>query len=401
MKSKEILKEKRKACMCKIVCLFYIIVFLLLFLPALPALSKITQEIETKTPGSYFGFPAENIEDIDLSRQYAFFIGIDNYRNIRDLYNSVNDCKAIEMLLDERYGFNEKNIKSLYNTKATKEAIQAQFKAYVDNLTNDDVLFIYFSGHGYMTDLPFEKVYWLPEDVGTDLNPRENHLNKESEMDNVKIISSSNNKISDSDLKNFMKCCQASHIFIVMDSCYSSVLFENIERELQYVPITGIPNGKSRQLLAARVFDGINEHGPFAAAFISILQREEPGYQYVSASQIISKIKKKFEFRRYYKGETQIPDGGRFFDAGDKEGEFYFYLKYEVIAAQIKAEFEKLKKFVAGDHTDSVKLRMCEYFLDVLDFLPYIVREIKAKEILSMRLAINGFINNIKNNKIP
>jgi hypothetical protein len=370
----------------------------------LPALSETAQEIETKTPGAYFGFPVEAIEDIDLSSQYAFFIGIDSYRNIWDLDNSVNDCKAIEMLLDERYGFKKINITSLYNAKATKKAIEAQFQVYRDQLTRDDVLFIYFSGHGYKTDLPFEKVYWLPEDVGTDLNPRGNRFNKESEIDNEKVVSSSQIKISDSDLKDFMKSCRARHIFIVMDSCHSSVLFENIEGKPQFIPTPDIWNKKSRQLLAAgdRVFDGSREqHSPFAAAFISILQREEPGYRYIGASQVISEIKKKFKAFGQRDNDVQVPEGGRFFDAGDNEGEFYFYLKYEVMAAQTRAEFEKLKKFMAGNSPLTAKLERCTNFLDQLNRLPNKFLELKAKEILSMRQAVSVFWNTIKRIEKP
>ncbi|MCU0288028.1 MAG: caspase family protein [Acidobacteria bacterium] len=389
----------------KIVLLLYIIVLLQLFLSALSAIPKTAQVNETKIPGAYFGFPTvENIDDIDLSRQYAFFIGIDRYKNINDLYNSVNDGKTIEALLDERYGFKKANIMSLYDAKATKEAIQAQFKAYVDKLTHNDTLLIYFSGHGYKNELPFEKVYWLPEDVGTDLNQLGRQFDKENEDDNKTIMSSSEIKISDSDLKDFLKNCQARHIFIVMDSCHSSVLFKNIEGESQYIPTPDIWNKKSRQLLAAgdSVFDGPREqHSPFAAAFISILQREEPGYRYISASQVISEIKKKFPASGQRYSDVQVPEGGRVFDAGDNEGEFYFYLKYEVMVAQTRAEFERLKNYMVGDSPLTSKLERCTNFLEKLNRLPTKFLELKAKEIVSMRQAVSVFLNAIKSNEKP
>jgi len=74
---------------------------------------------------------AQGSEDIDLSRQYAFIIGINDYKN----NCPVNDCNAIEMLLDERYGFKKTSITPFYNTKATKQAIEAQFQSYRDKLT--------------------------------------------------------------------------------------------------------------------------------------------------------------------------------------------------------------------------------------------------------------------------
>jgi uncharacterized caspase-like protein len=374
----------------------YVQVLLLLNLLALPGA---VQEIETKTPGADFDFPVEFIEDIDLSRQYAFFIGINIYKNIKDLDNPVEDCKTIETLLDDRYGF--ENIEHLENHKATKEAIEAKFQAYQKRLTRDDVLFIYFSGHGYKTDPPGEKVYWIPENVGADLNRLGYRFDKESDADNKTVMSSSDIKISDSYLKDFMKNCQARHIFAVMDSCHSSILFKKIEEEPHFIPTPDLWNKTSRQLLAAgdRVFDGIKDrYSPFAAAFISILQREEPGYKYVGASTIIAEIKKKFELQNKDKKDKQTPDGGRVYGAGDNEGEFYFYLKYEVLAAQTTANYKKLKKFIHQDRPSPEKLTRCREFLNNLKLLPNKFLELKSREIISIRKDIEGFI---KENEKP
>lgn len=322
--------------------------------------------------------------EIDLSRQHALIIGINKYGYMRELNNPVDDCKKIQSLLELKYGYQKNNIKTLFNYDATKGAIIARLKWYKDNLDEKDSLFIYFSGHGHQSEKLKEKGFLIPSDIGFDLKEKGYSVNHFGESG---ILGLSNVKISYSYIFEFMQDCKAKHIFMVSDACYSAAFFKETGDKSKFYPSPHLYDKKSRQFLAAGEYQVPD--GPFAKVFIEILNRDKPSYGGISASGIISEITRRFENDPRYR--KQYPKGGRVFDAGDNEGEFYFWLKImRVISA-----YENVEKFI-GNKTEAEedKLRKANYFLIRIEGLPDNFRKHYSHTIEAVCKGVIDYLNN-------
>lgn len=79
----------------------------------------------------------------------AFVVGITKYKDagIQQLSLATQDAEDIARDLKD-VGFQDKNIK-LYNNPATRDAFLSEFNKFVETVKEGDVVFFYFSGHGY------------------------------------------------------------------------------------------------------------------------------------------------------------------------------------------------------------------------------------------------------------
>ena len=82
------------------------------------------------------------------NKNYLLVIGIDNYLHCPTLYNAVKDAQDIVEVLETRFQFESKNIKTLYNQAATKSNIYQAFEYFAETVTPADSFLLYFSGHG-------------------------------------------------------------------------------------------------------------------------------------------------------------------------------------------------------------------------------------------------------------
>lgn len=97
----------------------------------------------------------------------AVLIGVNKYRDpdVNDLRGCVNDVKAIVSLLVEEYGFAPENIRKLVrDPDNTRKGILAALKELEAATGTDDVVVVYYSGHG--SQVPDESND--PEDGGWD-----------------------------------------------------------------------------------------------------------------------------------------------------------------------------------------------------------------------------------------
>ncbi|WP_207495217.1 caspase family protein [Aridibaculum aurantiacum] len=92
---------------------------------------------------------------LKAQKKHALIIGIDNYYERRgvvskniSLKGCVNDAMAIKGLLMNRFGFKENEIQTVYNEEATKDNILSKFISLANVCGKDDVVFIYYAGHG-------------------------------------------------------------------------------------------------------------------------------------------------------------------------------------------------------------------------------------------------------------
>jgi uncharacterized caspase-like protein len=199
-------------------------------------------------------------------RKVALIIGNDGYRYVTPLKTAVNDARAMQVILHDRYGF-----ETTLLTDATRAQIMAALSSYRRTLGPDSSLLIYYAGHGY-ADPAVDESYWWPIDAKSE--------------DNSEWISAD-------DITKGVKALSARHVLIVSDSCFSDSCFSGTLSR----GVTGVgdfaPGGDravmlrklrerpSRELFASGgnepVADGgAGDHSIFAGAFLRALQSMEP-----------------------------------------------------------------------------------------------------------------------------
>lgn len=240
-------------------------------------------------------------------RYYALVIGNNTYRHVRSLRTAVNDAKAVETNLRERYGFETRLL-----VDADREQIMAALNEYRRKVEPNASLLIYYAGHGY-NDTEVEKAYWLP------VNARKE--------DNA-------NWISADDITTGIKGIPAKHILLVSDSCYSGTITRTPELGLvkpddpegtdKY--LQKMSAGKSRTLMASGgnepVADSGGEgHSVFANAFLAGLTKMD--HDIFSAEQLY------YNFIRFgvSGNSNQTPEYNPIRNSGHETGDFVFLRK--------------------------------------------------------------------------
>ena len=77
----------------------------------------------------------------------ALVVGINAYAPPNTLPSCVADAEGMNSLLQGRYAFD--SVTMLRDDEATKDRLIAALTELVTNVTSDDRLVFYFSGHGY------------------------------------------------------------------------------------------------------------------------------------------------------------------------------------------------------------------------------------------------------------
>ena len=233
------------------------------------------------------------IQQTETGKNYILSIAIDNYSKTEfgSLEHSVRNLDALFDTLTSKYQFNEENIERLYNSRATKNEIEKAFNSFrIRNLTDDDTLLIFFSGHGELKD-----------EYGTLI------LSDGSEFSNSYLLRSIRMLKSIKNIVLFLNCCHSGTIFSEKDNDERT----NFE----------ISEPKCRKAIASNrgketTFDDSN----FIPTITSVLGKNEHKDE-ISASSIFDKM-------NYAMRQAESPADVRFGSIVNNEGgEFYFKLK--------------------------------------------------------------------------
>ncbi|MBI4930228.1 MAG: caspase family protein [Bacteroidetes bacterium] len=139
---------------------------------------------------------------IGTGKYYALLIGIDKYSGTWPTLNTaVNDAKKIESVLTAKYKFDK--FITLYNGEATRAAIFDKFEWLVENISENDNVLVYFSGHGEFK-ASLKKGYWIPVDAAS---------------------SSTSSYISNNDIQTFLAAIKSKHTLMISDACFSGDIF--------------------------------------------------------------------------------------------------------------------------------------------------------------------------------
>ncbi len=88
------------------------------------------------------------------TQKFALLVGINKYRwsnrkTFKNLHGSINDVKAMQQILVNRFAFSPTNIRTLTDDEATHDRILSEFQTFLVNRSRPgDIVLFYFSGHG-------------------------------------------------------------------------------------------------------------------------------------------------------------------------------------------------------------------------------------------------------------
>lgn len=193
----------------------------------------------------------------DCRNNYIIAIGIDRYEH-PDLENfacCVRDCTTVIRILKSDYGF--RTIDRTYHNRDDKEGTEQENVLYDSGATIQNIrdlfknlryhpdfsrkikggidhnLVIYFSGHGLVSTLDIQSLYWVPSDYTASLDS--------NDLDNGALYSLFNELIPD------LAYIRYHHLLLVSDSCYSAAVFDPIKFfEDQTKEPEGISRGEQR-----------------------------------------------------------------------------------------------------------------------------------------------------------
>lgn len=231
------------------------------------------------------------------SKNYLLVIGINSYTHWPILNNAVADATMITRVLTTMYKFNNENVTLLLNEDATTKNIYKTLREYIEKISANDNLLIYFSGHGYFDKL-LNEGYWVPVDALKD------------EISGF---------IPNSQILKIIENINSQHTLLIADACFSGSLFASSTRGY----VDNVEKYKSRWGLASGrlevVSDGeVGQNSPFAKSLFEFLNSNTSSK--VPASDLIQYVKK-----RVVEISNQTPIGNPLKNVGDEGGEFIFY----------------------------------------------------------------------------
>ena len=249
---------------------------------------------------------AKAMQEVSVGKYYALIIGIDNYTGEwNPLKNAVNDAKAVEQQLKDRYEF--ESIHTLFNEQATRANILKEYEWFMANIHETDNLLIFYSGHGdYNKEL--QRGFWVPVDATS---------------------SSVSGLISNTDIQSFLSGIKSKHTFLIADACFSGDIFRGktltIPYENSFKYYNQIYSKPSRTALTSGgvepVMDGGKDgHSIFAYYLLKSLENNQN--QFFDASQLYNDLK-----IAVINNSNQTPGFSPIVNTGDEGGQFIFIKK--------------------------------------------------------------------------
>ncbi|TAE18695.1 MAG: hypothetical protein EAZ95_03500 [Bacteroidetes bacterium] len=149
----------------------------------------------------------ENLAQVTTNgKNYAILFANNEYQNWGQLYNPINDAKALAKDLQTIYGFETEIVQN-----CTQEEFILKMREYIEKSYNDnDQLMIFYAGHGH-----FDETF-----------KRGALVMKDSEY-KAKTMKS---YISYDELRSFISAIPCKHTLYVADACFSGTIDEKVAR---------------------------------------------------------------------------------------------------------------------------------------------------------------------------
>lgn len=168
-----------------------------------------------------------------MRHDWAIIIGINRYRYVPRLYNAVSDAQAVKKVLISDYGFGRRRIRILCDQSAKRSRILNLINVVVPSrwkVGRGDQLFFFFAGHADRARRGRRSLWYLaPVDARQISRTRTN-------WESV---------LTSDEIRKLEKTFSGSHIFYVLDCCYSGMAF------IAEVPAGQAQRGRSAHALVA------------------------------------------------------------------------------------------------------------------------------------------------------
>lgn len=253
---------------------------------------------------------AKTYPSVDFGRFYALVIGNKDYKQLPSLSTSVEDAKAVDEILRNRYGY-----KTTLLINADRYQIMTAFNDLRKILTEKDNLLIYYAGHGEI-DKTDNSAYWLPTDA---------------ESNNAA------NWLSSHSITEFLNIIAAKHILVVADSCYSGAMTqtaiarlpEQMAEEKRKKWLQFMVRRKARTVMTSGgvkpVLDtGGGRHSIFAKAFLQALQNNSG---LMEDYELFRSVSGRVQQSAASVGFQQAPQYSAMLHAGHEGSPFFFVPK--------------------------------------------------------------------------
>lgn len=267
-------------------------------------------DIRPETIGAY---PTGKIGDprpkagTSFGRYHALVIGNNEYRLMPPLQTAVNDAKALERILRERYSF---KVTLLLN--ASRYDILSTLNDLRERLTEKDNLLIYYAGHGEL-DKKNQRGHWLPVDAEP---------------------TSSANWISNISITDVLNVMTVRQLLVVADSCFSGTLTRSalgrleagISEEERAKLIQRMVQQRSRMVMTSGGVEPVLDsaggpHSVFAQPFIELLQAN---VGVLSGQEMFRLLQLRVTAAAQRVHAGQVPEYAPIKYSGHESGDFFF-----------------------------------------------------------------------------
>ena len=163
-----------------------------------------TFEIEKTAPASLnTGTPILAVTE-KVGKNYCLLIASQNYfdTSIPSLENPIADAVKLKIVLKKNYGFEDKNIISLFNP--TGNDIKRQLLELTNTIQQEDNLLIFYAGHGIWVEKE-KKGYWLMTDA---------------------IFKDTNTWTPNKVILDLIAKLPSRHTLLITDACFSGSVFK-------------------------------------------------------------------------------------------------------------------------------------------------------------------------------
>jgi hypothetical protein len=219
---------------------------------------------------------------------HAIFIANTDYSGAKwpALKTTIPEARSFIKLLEDKYGFLPANVDTVFNK--SRQEILTIVKDRLDKLTDNDNLVLFYGGHGYFVEST-NMAYWVP-------------INCDNEFD----------YISNTDITNLLNGCEARHILVMADACFSGAMRGGLDAPAKYEY-----KFKSRQLLTS----GGTEPVPGKSAYIAMILETMNNNtdKYLSARELYTRI-----FKGIMDQTNTEPTIRDLKVTGSEGGQFYF-----------------------------------------------------------------------------
>ena len=242
---------------------------------------------------------------LNTGTYYALIIAVEDYDNLPDLRNPINDAKRLKDVLVANYTFKSENIEILENPAKTRISNVLDWYAAEQNkdMVNSNLL-IFYAGHGgYSKRL--DDGYWCPSDG-----------------DPIKYST----MIRNSSIREYIQLIQARNILLISDACWAGSLMrsaENINKADKYQEIYNLP---SRKYMSSGVMSEVPDKSTFLRHLVLKLENNKD--KYLSANKLFSRISEDVLFETPITGgDNVIPQFSYIRGSGHKKGGDFFFIK--------------------------------------------------------------------------